>query len=531
MTGVITINGRAVPVSAGMTVLDAAGRLGIEIPTMCHLPGAPHFTSCMVCVVKDKGTGRLIPACSAPATDGMVVETEGGEIHHARKSALDLLLSEHVGDCEAPCRLTCPAHMNIPLMTRQMADGQFRDALATVRRDIALPGVLGRICPAPCEKACRRSRFDSAVAICLLKRFCADQDAVSETPLVPVQKPATGKKVAIIGAGPAGLAAAFYLAQEGHACVVLDERAEPGGQLRYGVPESRLPGAVLDHDLDVIRNLGVVFRMKTAVGRDLGLALLKQEYDAIVLAPGRLDAQRAVEFGVDADEKGVKVDPHSHRTSDPQVFAGGEVVQAGHLAVRACGQGKTMAVSVGQYLAGQAVTGPARRFDSRLGKLLEGEIGELMKEADAAPGLEPAGGASLGFSVEEVLKESRRCMHCDCRKAESCKLRDLAGVYAASQKHFNVEGRKAFQRIVTHASVVFEPGKCIKCGICVRITERAGEPYGMTFMGRGFDSVLGVPFNEPLGAGLRQTAEECVAKCPTGALALKRATGTSPILA
>jgi NADH dehydrogenase/NADH:ubiquinone oxidoreductase subunit G len=122
-------------------------------------------------------------------------------------------------------------------------------------------------------------------------------------------------------------------------------------------------------------------------------------------------------------------------------------------------------------------------------------------------------------------------MHCDCRKAEACKLRDLAGAYAASQKHFNVEGRKAFQRIVTHASVVFEPGKCIKCGICVRITERAGEPYGMTFMGRGFDSVLGVPFNEPLGAGLRRSAEECVAKCPTGALALKKAAGTSPVLA
>ena len=115
-----------------------------------------------------------------------------------------------------------------------------------------------------------------------------------------------------------------------------------------------------------------------------------------------------------------------------------------------------------------------------------------------------------------------RCMRCDCRKADNCTLRNLAEQYAASQRHYNVECRKRFERIVTHSTVVFEPGKCTKCGICVRITEQAGESLGLAFIGRGFDAFVGVPFNESLGAGLTLTAEECVRNCPTGALSSKR---------
>ena len=517
----LTINGKTVVAEKGMTLLDAARSIGIAIPTMCHLNGYPHFTSCMICVVKEQTSGKFLPACSAPASEGMIVETDTEEVCHARKNTLNLLLSEHVGDCEAPCRTTCPAHMNIPLMIRQIAAGKMQDAITTVKEHIALPAVLGRICPAPCEKACRRSRYDSSVAICLLKRFAADTDISVKEPHLPVCKPASGKKVAIVGAGPAGLSAAYYLAIAGHACTVFDDREEPGGQLRYGVPENILPRSILEKEIEVIRKLCVVFKMKTRIGSDMSLNQLKKDYDAIVLSPGKIDISTAESWNVELSTQGIKVDAHTLRTSDAMIFAGGQAIQQGRLAVRAVGNGKTVAVAVDQYLRGLKVEGPARRFESRIGKLLEQEISEYIKEADLSGSIEPAGGASSGFLIEEAVKESRRCMHCDCRKVENCRLRDYTDEYAANQKHFNVEGRKSFERTVTHSNVIFEPGKCIKCGICVRITERAHEKLGLTFIGRGFDTVVGVPFNESLGAALQSTAGECVKHCPTGALALK----------
>jgi len=519
----LRINGRNVAVEPGATVLDAVRSIGVNVPTMCHLNGHPHFTSCMICVVKEKTSGRMLPSCSALAADGMAIETDSEEVLHARRNALDLLLSEHVGDCEAPCRTVCPAHMNIPLMIRQIAAGRMRDAIETIKEDIALPAVLGRICPAPCEKACRRGRFDSSLSICLLKRAVADTDLSGKSVYRPVCKSASGRKVVIVGAGPAGLAAACHLARAGHACTVIDDREEPGGLLRYGVPDNVLPREVLAKEIDTIRDLGVVFRMNTRVGRDIDMNLLRKEFDAIALAPGEQDAAAAAGWGVDVNERhGIKADQHSLVTSDARVFAGGAAVQHGRMAVRSVGHGKILAHAIDQYLSGKTVTGPGRRFDSRMGKLLEGEVLEFMKEADRSAGIEPVGGAALGFSADEAARESRRCMHCDCRKADDCTLRSLSEKYGATQRRFNVEGRRDFERVVTHTTVIYEPGKCTKCGICVRITERAKETLGLTFMGRGFDASVGVPFNEALGAGLKSTAAECVKLCPTGALAFKK---------
>lgn len=520
----LTVNGRSIVLEPGITVLDAARSIGVKVPTMCHLDGYNHFTSCMICVVKDKTSGRLLPSCSAPAADGMVIETDSEEVRQARKSALDLLLSEHVGDCEAPCRMACPAHMNIPLMIRQLGAGKTRDAIETIKEAIALPAVLGRICHAPCQNACRRGRFDSPLAICLLKRFAADVDLSGHAAYEPACSPPSGRRVAIVGAGPAGLAAAYHLARAGHACTVIDDREEPGGQLRYGVPDNVLPREVLGKEVDAIRKLGVVFRMKTRVGREIEMSRLREEFDAIVLAPGKQDVNGVAAWGVEANDNRIRVDQHSLVTSEAGVFAGGEAIHDGHLAVRAVAHGKTMACAADQYLRGTAVTGPVRRFESRMGRLLEGEILEFMKEGDPSTGIEPVGGATTGFSAEEAVKECGRCMHCDCRKGDSCRLRELSGEYQASQKHFNVNGRRRFTRITTHSAVVYEPGKCTKCGICVRITGRAREALGMTFLGRGFEARVGVPFDESLGAGLANTAVECVKQCPTGALALRNNT-------
>ena len=189
----ITIDGREVQVPAGATILDAAEKLGISIPTMCHLRGHEAATSCMVCVVKVAGVNGLVPACGALVRDEMQVQSDCPEVLEARKAAIELLLSDHVGDCVGPCQMGCPAHMNIPQMIRQIAAGQLKDAIATVKRDIALPAVLGRICPAPCEKACRRRQHDEAVSICLLKRYVADVDLQSACALCAGGVAETGK--------------------------------------------------------------------------------------------------------------------------------------------------------------------------------------------------------------------------------------------------------------------------------------------------------------------------------------------------
>ena len=530
----LTINGRTVSVESGVSVLEAAYQLGITIPTLCHLKAEKPHTSCMMCVVKDLATGRLLPACSAPATEGMAVDTESEEVRQERKKVLDLLMSEHVGDCEAPCRTTCPARMDIPQMIRQIAAGRMKEAYETVTEMIALPAVLGRICPAPCEKACRRGRHDLPLSICALKRFVADVHVPelkvsadlaalrSQRGLPSLRSTSRAasesKKIAIIGAGPAGLAAAFHLARAGHACTVFDEHDQPGGQLRYRVSRDKLPLDVLDAEIEIIRQLGVEFRMKTRIEPGDGLQRLKEEYDAIVLTPGRKLGGPREEWPVDSDGRGVKVEANTYRTSDPVVFAGGEVVHVGQMSVRAVAHGKSIACAIDQWLGGRPVVGVAKPFESRLGQLRDGEIEILMAEADRGARVEPDGGFVLGYSAEEAIRESLRCLQCDCRKAKGCRLRELADEYGASQKTFTVGSRTDFTRNVS-LRVIFEPGKCIKCGICVRITARSGS--GMTFLGRGFNTVVGVPFGESLESALGPLAADCVRECPTGALAWK----------
>jgi ferredoxin len=508
----ITIDGRRIAVEPGTTVLDAAGRLGIPIPTLCHLPGTEPFTSCMACVVRNVATGRFLPACSAPVTDGMVVETDTPGVREERRKVLELLLSEHAGDCEAPCALTCPARLDIPRMIRHIAAGDGAAALATVLERIALPGVLGYVCPAPCEKACRRGARDAPVAICALKRFAAEGggDGGSRAAEGPQAR------VAIIGAGAAGLAAAYYLARLGHGCVVFDEREAPGGQLRYGVPRERLPLPVLEADIDRIRRAGVEFRLRTRIEPGAGLRELKAGFAAVVLATGGGGAPSA--WGLDTEARGIQIERGTFRTSDPRVFAGGDVARAtGRLAVRAVAQGRAMAVAADHALRGQPVVGPPRRYEARMGRLRAGEIDVLMQ--GAAPGSRVEPGSGMCYAPDEARRESRRCLRCDCRKADVCRLRAVAegcGVVSAS---VSVADRLAFTRDTTHPHVVYEAGKCIKCGICARIVGRSGRTPGLAFMGRGYEARVGVPFGDSWARALGDSAEACVNACPTGALA------------
>ena len=156
-----------------------------------------------------------------------------------------------------------------------------------------------------------------------------------------------------------------------------------------------------------------------------------------------------------------------------------------------------------------------------MGRLQEGEGGEFVKEASDAPRLEAASGFEAGFSEQEAKDEALRCFHCDCRKQESCKLRIYSELYNGDQSRYKIGARKKFERQVQHDLVVYESGKCIKCGLCVQIAARAGEQFGFTFINRGFDVKIAVPFDEALDRGLEKVARECAEACPTAAISLK----------
>jgi len=522
----LTIDEREVVVADGATILEAATKLGIEIPTMCYLEGYEPATSCMVCVVKVDGSDSLVPACATIAQDGMRVESDSEEVHQARKAALELLLSDHVGDCMGPCQIACPAHMNIPLMIRQIGAGQLRDAIATVKKDIALPAVLGRICPKPCERVCRRAVFDEAVSICLLKRYVADVDLQSTDPYLPECRPKQDKRVAIVGAGPAGLAGAYYLQQEGYDCMVFDEHEEPGGMLRHAVSKQELPKNVLDKEISLIKKLGVTFQGSTRVGTALSMDKLRRDFDAVFVAVGQLKPGDAEGMGLEAGPDGIAVNAKTYEASLPGVFAGGDAVRKRRLAVRAVADGKEAAVAISQYLSGETVIrlGRTKPFNTRIGKLKEGEIERFMACASEARRVTPSQ-KDGGFTEAQACEEAARCLRCDCRKAEGCKLRQYAKQYGARPSRYKGESAcGGFVQCVQHPDVIYEPGKCIDCGLCIKIAAEAGEELGLTFIGRGFDVRVAVPFDRSMAEALSHTANQCVAACPTGALAFKDTT-------
>ncbi len=341
----LTIDNREVHVEPGSTILEAAEKFGIDIPTMCFLAEREASASCGVCVVKVVGRDDLTFACAAPAEEGMAVLTDTDEVRDGRRTALELLLGDHLGDCVAPCRMACPVHMEIPRIIRLIADGNIAGATDL----FAESGSPCLDCRTPCEKACRRHFADGAVSIRRLM---------------------------------------LYLAGETSTTVAAPKSAGP----------------------------------------------------------------------------------------------------------------------------------KPRPFSVHVGKPVEGEMEKFLAEGSDETRVEPVGEK---FSATEARREAGRCLHCDCRKADACKLRSLAREYGAKPARFRTQ-RRTFEQDTSHPEVIYEPGKCIDCGICVRLAQEAGEQLGLTFVGRGFSVRISVPFGAGMVEGLRKAALRCANACPTGALAMRR---------
>lgn len=283
----VILNNKEIYTSPYKTILEIAKENGIDIPTLCNDPRIPPNTSCFICVIEVEGAKTLLPACATKPQDGMKISTHSEKVIRSRKTALELLLSNHFGDCFGPCKLACPANCDAQGYIGLIARGEYKEAIKLIKETIPLPAAIGRVCPRFCEDDCRRQYVDEPIAINHLKRFVADMDLASDEPYLPEVADKIGKKVAVIGGGPAGLSSAYYLAQYGIDVDIYEAKEHPGGMIYYGVPDYRLPKEVTAKEVKTILDLGITVYNNKALGSDLTLDNIKDKgYDAIILAMG-----------------------------------------------------------------------------------------------------------------------------------------------------------------------------------------------------------------------------------------------------
>ncbi len=338
----IILNGKNIKGNPGETILQLAKRNGVEIPTLCNDPRLKPFSSCFVCVVEVDGMRGMQPSCSTKIQEGMKIETENEKVKIARKTALDLLVSNHYADCEAPCKQTCPAGVDVQGYISLIEKGLYSEAIALIKETNPLPAICGRVCVRPCEVACRRNHLDegNAVGIDYMKRFAADQDLLSETRYIPEIEASTGKRIAVIGAGPGGLSSAYFLQQKGHQCDIFEASPNPGGWLRYGIPEYRLPNDILDKEVAAVTELGANIFYNKKLGDNLNYKELKKDYDSVILTIG---SQRGTLIGCEGDDaenvySGIDFLRNMEMTGQKYDFAGKTiaVVGGGNTAMDCC---------------------------------------------------------------------------------------------------------------------------------------------------------------------------------------------------
>ena len=242
--------------------------------------------------------GKAIVGTLAPSLKDSACRFCGACVEVCPTGALTDLETKWTGEALVRCKDTCPAGIDVPRYVRLTTEEKFTEALAVVREKVPFPSVLGYVCSHPCESECRRGKVNEPIAICSLKRFIAEQDGSWET---KVASP-THKRVAIVGSGPAGLTAAYYLAKLGHSITVFEALPEPGGMMRVGIPDYRVPKEVVKKEIEEILKIGIEIKLNTRIGSDLTFEELRQNHDAIFLATGAHLTRSLNIEGIDTDD-------------------------------------------------------------------------------------------------------------------------------------------------------------------------------------------------------------------------------------
>jgi formate dehydrogenase major subunit len=325
----VRINGRQIDADPGKTILEVVRENRLDnIPTLCYSPDLEPYGSCFLCVVEIKGRWNLVPSCATRVAPGMEIETRNERIMTARKTALELLLSNHFADCVAPCMEGCPAGVDVQGYIALSAMGHYRKAVDLIRETNPLPAICGRVCVRKCELVCRRGDVDKPVSINAIKRFVTDAPGAYDGK--PECGPPSGKTVGVIGAGPAGLTAAWFLGRKGHRVHIYEAQGRSGGMLRYGIPIYRLPDDVVDAEVDYICRTGAEISYNVTVGKDIGLDDLLGRHDAVFIGTGAWTGKpMRVEGEFETEGIVSGVDFLKEKVDDPAPLSGTIVVVGG----------------------------------------------------------------------------------------------------------------------------------------------------------------------------------------------------------
>lgn len=364
----IILNGKETEVPDGKPLIEFLREI-THVPGFCYTEELEPYGSCRLCLVS---TPRgVTTSCTLKPMEGLSVETLADEVISMRKTALELILSDHYGDCIGPCQDGCPAHSDVQGYLALIAMGKYHEAVKLMKEKYILPAVLGRVCPAFCEQACRRNLVEEPLAIRQLKRFAADYD-LQHGPWMPEIPPSTGKRIAVVGGGPAGLACAYYLRTMGHEVTIFDAMPELGGMMRYGIPPYRLPRDVLDKDIATVIDTGIEVKTNTALGRDVTLEELREEYDAVFLGVG---AWKSRKMGIPGEElEGVM-----HGIEFLRKINTGEEVKLGERVIVVGGGNTAMDVARTALRLGAKVTVVYRRSKAEM-PANEREVEEAIEE-------------------------------------------------------------------------------------------------------------------------------------------------------